>query len=185
MAWYIKAKEKPKKLSHGAELTVLPSGSLAGINTHNPNKIIKEALENKKIKAVNQYNQIKPEKKIGNSKIDFFLTAENEKDCFLEVKNVSGDKDGIAFFPDTVSDRALKHLKELQDIRRQGMIGVLVFLIQRNDCKGFRPGDEYHPEYGEELRKAIKDGLIVLAYSCNISLEEITLGEELKIILDK
>ena len=174
---YAMKKEKPKKLTHGAELTENPEGILIGINTQNPNKIIKEAL----IKDIKNYKEVIPEQKIGNSKFDFLLKNNDGSDSYLEVKNVSGEKEKIAFFPDTVSERALKHINELRDLNKKGIKTNLIFLIQRSDCSSFRPGDEYHPEYGIALREAIKEGVNVLAFSCDVSLTEIKLGKKIKI----
>ena len=112
---YIMAKEKPKKLTHGAELTQHPSGTLIGINTHSPNKIIKEALLSNKIKEIKGYTEVIPEQKIGNSKFDFLLKY-GEEDSYLEVKNVSGDDKGIAFFPDTCSQSKVSESKGLNSV---------------------------------------------------------------------
>lgn len=176
---YIMKKEKPKKLLYGVELVEDKNQNLIGINTHLPNKIIEEAIKNGIL--FKDHDKYKREVKIGNSKIDFLI----EDDLYLEIKNVSGvDENNIAYFPDTVSERALKHLRELMEIENNGMKSCLIFLIQRNNNNKFRAGIEFHEEYALELEKAIKKGLTVKAFNCYITLEEIKIGEELEIILN-
>lgn len=180
---YVMAKEKPKKLTHGVELVKDNEGNLLGINTQLPNKLVEEYIIEKGISSISSYTKHKREYKVGKSKIDFYLTGEDLPDCFLEVKNCSGKKNGVAFFPDTVSERAIKHLNELMDLNKKGYKSVLVFVVQRNDVNSFTPGDEHHPEYGVLLRKAIKEGVEVYAFGCSITLKEVKINRSLKLIL--
>lgn len=173
---YIMPKAKVNKLTHGLELTQSPQGELAGVNTQIPNRLIKEALINKQIDQIKDYDEIIPEFTIGKSKLDFLLKGKKISDCFIEVKNCSGKAQDTAFFPDTRSDRAVKHLEELIDLKQKGHRTILIFLVQRNDVKNFRPGDEYHPEYGQLLRQALKLGIEIYPFKCQISLTGIELG---------
>ena len=179
---YIMAKKNQGKLSHGAEL-VLSKNSLVGINTQIPNKLIKKALEDKFIPQLKEYGTINPEFTLGDSKLDFKLTQNGLKDCFVEVKNCSGKKDNLGFFPDTVSERAVKHLKELIQLKEKGFRSVLIFVVQREDVDGFTSGDLYHPEYGLLLREAISKGVEVICYSCDVNLESINLKKQIKLVL--
>lgn len=150
---YIQPKENPKQLTHGAELVEV-GHQLVGINTHLPNKLFLEAFNHNKIFFLKDYLIIKPEYKIGESKLDFFLPGQNNiSDCFIEIKNCSGKIGQLGFFPDTKSDRAIKHLEELIDLKSKGNRTILVFIIQREDVLGFTSGDLYHPEYGILLKK--------------------------------
>ena len=178
---YIMPKADPKKMTHGAELTQSPDKTLMGINTQIPNKLIKQALENHEIKEINNYNEVIPEYTIGKSKLDFLLKKSGKEIAFIEVKNCSGKIDKTAFFPDTVSERAVKHLEELISLKKKGFRTILIFVVQRGDVEYFTPGDNYHPEYGEVFRKALNLGVEILAFSCEISLTEIHLGKKLKI----
>lgn len=181
---YIQPKENPKLLTHGAELVEV-DGQLVGINTQIPNKLFLEAFNHHKIEFLKEYSLIKPEYKIGDSKLDFFLPGEQVlPDCFVEIKNCSGKVDDLGFFPDTKSERAVKHLEELISLKSQGKRTVLVFIIQREDVLGFTSGDFYHPEYGLLLKKAIDLGVEVYAYNCLISLTDITLKSLLPIKLN-
>jgi sugar fermentation stimulation protein A len=103
--------------------------------------------------------------------------------CFVEVKNVTLAIDGAAAFPDAVSERGAKHLKELTRLRRKGHRAAVVFVIQRNDCSVFRPADEIDEEYGRCLRRAISAGVEALPYWARVTPGEIVLAEHLPIKL--
>lgn len=176
---YIMEKENPKKMKYGLEIIQVHK-TLVGINTQLPNRLFLEALRSGKIKK--KYKEILREVKVGQSKIDFLLKG--EKDHYIEIKNCSGvDDEGVAFFPDTVSERALKHVKELTELKKKELDASLVFIVQRNDIEAFRPGDEYHPEYGKALREAKLAGVNLEAYACTISLTGIEIARKIKIIL--
>jgi sugar fermentation stimulation protein A len=178
---YIMPKANPVKMTHGAELTMSPNGTLMGINTQIPNRLVREALQTQSFSWIKGYTQIDPEFTIGKSKLDFLAKGAGLPKCFIEVKNCSGKDEQGAFFPDTRSERAVKHIKELMDLKQKGHRTVLIFIVQRADVDSFRPGDEYHPEYGEALRKALKMGVEVYPYSCEINLTEIKIGKLLKL----
>lgn len=177
---YILPKENPKKLKYGIELVEAKDGALIGINTQNPNRIVKEALGSGRINTLQGYSFIS-EFKIGKSRLDFKLSKEGEKDCFIEVKNCSGKVGDTAFFPDCRSERAVKHLEELISLKKKGFRTVLIILVQRSDVNYFAPGDKYHPEYGALFRKAIKLGVEIKAFSTIVSTEGLLLGPEIEI----
>lgn len=180
---YIMRKENPKKMSHGLELLETEGGELLGVNTQIPNRLVRSALESQELFFCDQYSNIKPEAKIGESKIDFLLSQEGLADCYLEVKNCSGKVEDTAFFPDTKSERALKHLRELVDLKSKGFRSILLFVVQRSDCSYFSPGDSYHPEYGIEIRSAFASGVEIFAISAKISLTGICLDKFLELKL--
>jgi sugar fermentation stimulation protein A len=95
------------------------------------------------------------------------------------VKNVSLAIDGAAAFPDAVSERGTKHLKELMRLKRKGHRAAVVFVIQRGDCDYFRPADEIDAEYGRWLRRAIKAGVEALPYRAKVTSREIILSERM------
>jgi sugar fermentation stimulation protein A len=103
--------------------------------------------------------------------------------CFVEVKNVTLAVGGTAAFPDAVSERGTRHLQELIRLRRRGHRAALVFVIQRNDCRCFRPADEIDREYGRWLRRAVKAGVEALPYTADVTPREIALTERLPLKL--
>lgn len=153
--------------------------SVVGINTMVPNWFAKKTISQGKIKELLGYKRIRTEVRYGrNSRIDLLLEKGAEQ-CFVEVKNCTLVEDGIAYFPDAVTSRGLKHLVELQQMVHQGNRGVMFYLVQRMDAKLFRPADHIDPAYGRELRKAIQNGVEVLVYDVEIDIKGIRLNQAL------
>lgn len=156
--------------------------SWIGVNTSRTNKIVKEALELEMIKELNGYNSIKPEAKILDSRIDFFLSDHKSKDnCYVEVKNVTLNDGPIALFPDSVSTRGQKHLRDLIQIKKDGLRACMLYLINRNDVDEFRPARDIDPEYASLLKEAKASGVEVLAYQTKISKKEIIITNKIKV----
>lgn len=140
------------------------SPTWVGVNTALPNRVIKLALEAKLFPELGNYQQVKPEVIYGKdkkSRVDFLLLNETEK-IYLEVKNTTWVNGQLALFPDTVTERGQKHLKELMEMGKEGARFVMLYFINRGDCTHFAPGDRADPVYGELLRKARGEGLEIL-----------------------
>ena len=150
-----------------------------GINTMHPNKLVPEAIDAGVIAELSGYPTIRREVKVSaHSRLDLCLEG-GDGDCFVEVKNVTLAVNGVAAFPDAVSERGTKHLKELMRLKRQGHRAAIVFVIQRGDCDSFRPADEIDQEYGRWLRRAIKAGVEALPYRAKVTPKEIVLTERI------
>jgi sugar fermentation stimulation protein A len=177
---YLSRSDNPKrKLKYTWEMIDMPS-SLVGINTHVPNRLVKESIVRDEIEELTGFEQVRSEVKYGeNSRIDLLLEGPEERRCYIEIKNCTLIESGIACFPDAVTARGLKHLVELQNEVRRGNRSVNFFLIQRMDAVSFRPADHIDPAYGRELRKAVKNGVEILAYDVHIDLDGITLNRRL------
>ena len=176
--WYSVSDNPKRKYPFTWEIATTTSGHLAGINTGRANSLVYEAIETGIITELSAYHTIKPEVKYGseNSRIDFLLSADNQSDCYVEVKSVTlGFDDGCGLFPDAVSARGTKHLRELMEVVQKGYRAVLVFCVQHNGIQSVAPADEIDPAYGQTLREAVDRGVEVLAYGANISPAEITL----------
>lgn len=145
-----------------------------GINTHLANAIVAEAIHKGKIPELSGYADLKREVKYGeNSRIDIYLSNESSK-CYVEVKNVTLlDDAGYYAFPDAVTSRGLKHLRELQQMVREGHRAVMFYLVQRNDGNSFRPAADIDPAYAEELAMAARNGVEIIVYGTRISPESI------------
>lgn len=167
-----------RRLKYTWEMIEMPT-SLVGVNTWVPNLLVKESIIHKKIRALRGYERIRPEVRYGqNSRIDLLL-EKGENRCFVEVKNCTLVEDGLAYFPDAVTSRGLKHLLELQKELRKGSRCVMFYLVQRMDAKRFRPADHIDPAYGEELRRAFGNGVEILVYDVFLDLEGISLKRRL------
>jgi sugar fermentation stimulation protein A len=157
--------------------------SWVGINTMHPNRLVAEAIASGAIPELQGYDNVRREVVTRQgTRLDLCLEGSNGS-CFVEVKNVTLAVDGAAAFPDAVSERGTKHLKELMWLRRKGHRGAVVFVIQRPDCRIFRPADEIDSEYGRWLRRAIKAGVEALPYVAYVTPKEIVLTERLPIRL--
>lgn len=176
---YLSRHNNPKrKFKYTWELIEMPT-SLVGVNTIVPNRLAKAAIVAGKIPQLTGYDEVRSEVSYGeNSRIDLLLENTGDK-CFVEVKNCTLVTDGVVCFPDAVTTRGLKHLLELQAQVRQGHRAVMFYLVQRMDANLFRPADHIDPEYGKELREAIKNGVDILVYDVSINLEGIRINRKL------
>ncbi len=181
-------KDDPKrKLKYTLEMTH-NGESWIGVHTGHPNKLAKEAIENGVVKELQGYESIKPEYKVGKSRIDLLLydgdLKEPTRKCFVEIKNVTllGEKQ-VALFPDAVSERGQKHLRELTELVQEGHEAAMLYVIQREDVKSFSPAENIDPEYARLLRESAKAGVQVLAYQCHLTPKEIVLRKPLPVKL--
>lgn len=159
-------------------------GALVGINTSRPNRIVEEAIANGEIEELTGYGGIRREVKYGeNSRIDLLL--EEPGTCYVEVKNVTLRRAGRAEFPDAVTKRGAKHLRELMEVVKSGGRAVMFYLAQRDDCDEFGVADDIDPEYGRLLREAVEAGVEALAYACAVSPRAIEIRRPLPIRLER
>ena len=181
-AWVSPSDNLNRKLKYTLEI-INDGKSNVGVNTHFANKIITEALTNKKIKELKIYNNFISEVKYGkNSRFDFQLINKNTK-AFLEVKSVTLSRNkGIGEFPDAVTSRGLKHLNELKDAIKHGYKSYLIYLVQREDCKFFQIAKDIDPDYYKAFIYAKKNGVKFLCYSCKVNSKEIYINKSIKIL---
>lgn len=127
---------------------------------------------------------IKREVSFGRSRFDLYA-EEGERRAFIEVKGVTLEKDGIAFFPDAPTERGVKHLEELSLAVKQGYEGYLLFVVQMKGVREVRPNDETHPAFGTALRHAAAAGVKILAVDCLVSPDEGKADTFLPVILNQ
>lgn len=181
--WLTPANKPGRKLPWNWELVVV-EGELVGVNTAHPNSIAAEAIAAGAIPQLTGYSSLRREVPYGrNSRIDLLLEAPDRPTCFVEVKNVHLRRGEWAEFPDAVTIRGTKHLRELRDMVAGGKRAVMLYLVQRNDCIGFRPAADIDPTYAAALADAMRDGVEAICYTCKISLMDITIGEALPLAL--
>ena len=177
--WFSRSDNLSRKLKYTLEIIEVEK-KMIGINTLLTNKIVFEALSQKKIKNFVKFNNIKPEVKFSDKTRFDFLIFNNKEKCFLEVKNVTlSRKDKIAEFPDAITSRGTKHLKELIIAKQRGFKSYILYLIQREDCKSFRIAKDIDEDYKIALDKALKKGVKIICYDCKISTEEIKLNNRI------
>lgn len=181
--WLSDSRNPRRKYPLTWELVESPAGGLIGINTLLSNHLVKEAILDGVITPLQGYQNISSEVRYGNenSRIDLMLEDPSGGRCFVEVKNVTLADEGTGKFPDAVSARGSKHLRELMEMGRQGHRAVLLFCVQREDVQTVSPADEIDPLYGTLLRQAGKSGVEIMAYGARVSLDGIKLYRRLPI----
>lgn len=178
---WLQQQTNPKaKLKYRWEL-VEADDTIVGINTQRPNQIIHQALIGKELEPFKNYDSIKPEVKYGEkSRIDFLLEKKNSSNCYLEIKNVHLKRKTNAEFPDSVTQRGTKHIKELVHMKELGHQAALLFLVQRNDCDTVSIAKDIDPTYHKTLNWAIEEGLDVYAYCCRVTTNGIMLDRQIR-----
>lgn len=171
---WLSANTNPKaKLPYRWEI-VEADGTMVGINTAHPNRIVEEAVLAGLVPEVSGYNQLRREVKYGeNSRIDILL--EGPGICYLEVKNVTLRRENAAQFPDAVTARGAKHLRELGEMVNAGHRAVMLFLVQRADCDYLSLAEDIDPAYCAAMIDARAQGVEVLAYWCKVTPQHIKL----------
>ena len=168
-----------RKLKYTWELIQMP-GSLVGINTLVPNRLVFQAAQAGLIPELGGYNAAVREVSIeSGSRIDLLLCNGQKDRCYVEIKNCTLVEDGTALFPDAVTARGLKHLKELETLVKAGCRCVMFYFIQRMDARIFRPADGIDADYGRGLRRAVDRGIEMLAYDVSIDLSGIRLNRKI------
>ena len=168
--WDLIAVEKPVK----------EGKRLINMDSQIPNKVVQEWIEQGRF--ISDVTLIKPETTYGNSRFDLYVEA-GERKIFIEVKGVTLEEDGVCRFPDAPSERAVKHLEELIQAKKEGYEAYVFFVIQMKDVRYFTPNTDTHPEFAETLKKAQAAGVELLAYDCEVTPESIAAGEPVEVVL--
>lgn len=184
--WLRDAGEGTRKYRYSWDMTETPSGVMVGVNTLLPNRLVMEGIVSGVIGELTGYASIRQEVRYGveKSRIDLLLQGDGQRpDCYVEIKNVTTcDETGAGFFPDAVSVRASRHLRELTEMVLQGQRAVIFFCVQRGDVQAVRPADEIDPHYGQALRAALTAGVEALAWRARVSPGEIVLERQIAVI---
>lgn len=170
--WFRRNDDPKRKLKATWELVETPHGRLACINTGRANRLVEEALQNGVIAELAGFTQLRREVKYGeeNSRADFCLTFDQQQ-VFVEVKSVTlgfANTDTAAF-PDAVTTRGAKHLRELTALAASGQRAVLIYCVNLSGITAVRAAQEIDPEYAAALAEAKAAGVEVLAYGTRIS----------------
>jgi len=178
--WLAPSRNPKRKLNFSWELVEI-EGALVGINTSRPNALVAEALEAGAIPELAGYSSHRREVRYGeNSRVDLLLEREGAPPCYLEVKNVHlMRRPGLAEFPDSVTARGAKHLRELARVVEGGARAVMLYVVQRVDCASMSIADDLDPTYGRAMGEALDRGVEMLCYSCRIEHQGIELDRRM------
>ena len=168
---------------------------LINMDSQAPNKIVGEALADGRFCDVfgdelkdadfdfGDISDISPEKTFGDSRFDFRLTDRDGRVCWMEVKGVTLEEDGVARFPGAPTERGVKHIGELVKAVSAGDSACIVFVIQMKGIKEFRPNDETHRAFGDALRNAHSRGVKILAFDCNVGIDYAEISDKIEVVL--
>ncbi|WP_448245343.1 DNA/RNA nuclease SfsA [Thalassotalea agariperforans] len=166
IVWYSTSNNLKRKYPLSWEITEKPNGDMICVNTIRANQLIEEALLAKKISPLAHFQNLTREVKYGeeNSKIDFLLTDTAAVNTYIEVKSVTLLFEQQGYFPDAVSSRGQKHLRELITIKQQGKRAVLLFAVLHSGINTVAPAEHIDKKYAELLRQAQQAGVEIFAY---------------------
>lgn len=165
--------------------TDLGSGpELIGVNTGQPHQLVAEAIDAGLIPELRNYPSVRREVKYGEkSRIDFLLNEPGREACYLEIKNAHlMRKPRLAEFPDCVTDRGARHMRELARMRASGARAVLLFVIQITSADRFAIARDIDPAYAAAFDQAREAGVEMLAWRCNVSLNGIEIAAPVPIV---
>ncbi len=186
--WFSTSDNPKRKYPNTWEIATTPAGDLAGINTGRANGLVQEAIELGVIAELQGYDECRTEVRYGEerSRIDLLLQGNpgDSRACYVEVKNVTlCEEGGQGLFPDAVSSRGTKHLRELALMVEQGQRAVLLFCVQHSAIERVSPAADIDPMYTATLREVVAQGVEVYAYQADLSPTEIVLRRALPVVI--
>jgi len=180
--WVSKAEGQNRKLGYTWQLVQLMD-TFVGVNTQWPNILFAEALEEKRLDTFRAYTHWRREVAYGSkTRFDFLLQADSLPDCYVEIKNVHLKRNAHAEFPDCVTQRGAKHLRELTVLAQQGHRCIMVYIIQRQDCDSFTFAADLDPTYAAMAQEAKQAGVEFLAFRCHVSPQALVIEKEVPVI---
>ena len=178
---YVQKSDKEERKTKWDLIAVEKGERMINMDSQIPNQVVKEWLEKENL--FENITCIRPEYTYGNSRFDLYVEA-GERKIFIEVKGVTLEEDGVVRFPDAPSERAVKHVEELQKAVKDGYEAYAFFVIQMKDVRYFTPNRQTHPEFAEALAEAERNGVKILAYDCSVTEDSIELGKEVPVVLE-
>ena len=172
--------DSPTRKTNYDLITVEKGQRLINMDSQAPNKAAKEWLEKG---GLGDISRLRPETSFGNSRFDFSY-EKGGKQCFLEVKGVTLETDGVCAFPDAPTQRGAKHLQELTRLCQEGYGAYVLFVIQMADVKYLHPNDATDPAFGKALREAAAAGVQVLAVDCCVTENTMEIRNPVEVKLD-
>lgn len=177
---YIQRSVNPERKTKWDLIGVEKGERMINMDSQIPNRVVEEWIRDGNL--VEGATLIRPETTFGSSRFDLYVEAEGRR-IFIEVKGVTLEENGVCRFPDAPSERAVKHLEELERAEREGYETYVFFVIQMKGVKYFTPNTDTHPAFAKALRKAAKNGVRVLAYDCVVTGDSIRIDSPVRVVL--
>ncbi|EPL8005255.1 DNA/RNA nuclease SfsA [Klebsiella aerogenes] len=183
--WYSTSDNPKRKYAHTWELTETQQGAVICVNTLRANTLAKEAVLAGNVPELAGYNILKSEVKYGeeNSRIDLMLQAEGRRNCYIEVKSVTLAEKEYGYFPDAVTARGQKHLRELMSVAAAGHRAVILFAVLHSAIDRFSPAHHIDAKYAQLLIEAQEKGVEILAWKAELSTKMMTLNKPIAVAL--
>lgn len=182
---YLQFHDNPKRKTQYSLIGVEKGARMINMDSQVPNKVVYEAISNQTLvlpELEEGITLLKPEQVYRHSRFDAYLETVNHK-AYVEVKGVTLEEDGIVRFPDAPTERGVKHIEELIEAVKEGYKAYLIFIIQMKAVKYFEPNTVTHEAFAKALQSAQGAGVILLAYDCHVTEDEIILADQVPIHL--
>ena len=182
---YLEESENPNRSTRfdlvATEKKIGDSSILINMDSQAPNSVVEEWL--RKGELFGEKIEVKREVTYSDSRFDFSITDESGRISFLEVKGCTLEKNGVVMFPDAPTERGVKHVKELIKAKKEGYGAYILILVQMCGVKYFVPNWDTHPAFGEALREAERNGVVILCYDSIVTSDSITLFKPVPVVL--
>ena len=182
---YLEESENPNRSTRfdlvATEKKIGDSSILINMDSQAPNSVVEEWL--RKGELFGEKIEVKREVTYSDSRFDFSITDESGRISFLEVKGCTLEKNGVVMFPDAPTGRGVKHVKELIKAKKEGYGAYILILVQMCGVKYFVPNWNTHPAFGEALREAERNGVVILCYDSIVTSDSITLFKSVPVVL--
>lgn len=175
---YVQEVDKPERKTKYDLIAARKGDRIINIDSMVPNWVIEENME----KLFPQLIGYEREKTYKNSRFDFYVQTKSDK-IYIEIKGVTQEFDNIAMFPDAPTKRGIKHVEELIDAVKNGHKAYIIFVVQMEEVSYFTPNEAIHKEFADALVKAHENGVNICAYDCIVKSDEITLNNNVKVML--
>ena len=175
--WYSTSDNPKRKLPNSWEIAESPAGHFICVNTARANQIARELIEQGALAPLAGYARLRTEVKYGeeNSRIDLLLEDDERPDCYIEVKSVTlldeREQPGMGYFPDAVTARGAKHLRELMAMKAAGHRAVLLFMVLHSGIERMRPAAHIDPLYSQLIEQAMAAGVEILCYRPHVGVQ--------------
>ncbi len=176
------SRKSNRKTRFTLALVLAQSGELVSVVTTLPNELVAEALGMGRIVELAEWQILRREHTWGRSRFDFLL-GHGEKQMLLEVKSVTLVKERLALFPDAVTSRGVRHVSELARARADGYEAAVLFVVQRRDARSVTAARSIDPKFADALSEAAASGVRLLAYRCQVTLEEARITEPIPVLI--
>lgn len=178
---YVQESDNPARKTKWDLIGVEKGSRMINMDSQVPNLVVKEWIESGHLTS--DIRTVRPETAYGNSRFDLYVETGSSR-IFIEVKGVTLEEEGVVRFPDAPSDRAVKHLQELEKAVREGYEAYVFFVVQMKGVRYFTPNMDTHPAFCEALKSAKAAGVKILAYDCRVSGDRIEIADPVPVVLE-